>query len=89
MYMTYRPGGRNATKMHDASQYSGNFPESVDWRTNNAVTSIKDQVLLAYCIGSNFTLYSLLPHPLNCMHYSVLILLYDCYVYFPLGLLWS
>ena len=45
--MTYRPGGRNATKMHDASQYSGNFPESVDWRTNNAVTSIKDQVIHA------------------------------------------
>ncbi|CAI8023144.1 Silicatein [Geodia barretti] len=49
MYMTYRPGGRNTTKMHDASQYSGNLPESVDWRTNNAVTSIKDQ---GYCGAS-------------------------------------
>ena len=48
--MTYRRTPRNSTKVFDASQYSGNLPESVDWRTNNAVTSIKDQVLLAHTI---------------------------------------
>ena len=31
-------------KVFNASHYSGDLPESVDWRTNNAVTSIKDQV---------------------------------------------
>ena len=42
--MTYKPSGKRSTRVFDASQYSGNLPESVDWRTNNAVTSIKNQV---------------------------------------------
>ena len=36
----YMPGAM----VFNASHYSANLPESVDWRTNNAVTSIKDQV---------------------------------------------
>ena len=36
----YIPGA----KVFNASHYSEDLPESVDWRTNNAVTSIKDQV---------------------------------------------
>lgn len=44
MYMTYQKTDRgNYTKIFDRSQYSSN-PDSVDWRTSNAVTSIKSQV---------------------------------------------
>ena len=50
--MTYKPSGKRSTKVFDASQYSGNLPQSVDWRTNNAVTSIKDQVKLLLYDGS-------------------------------------
>ena len=43
--MTYRSiDYGNYTKVYQPSHYSGNLPESVDWRTNNAVTGIKDQV---------------------------------------------
>ena len=34
----------NYTKVFDSSQYSGNLPDTVDWRTKNAVTDIKNQV---------------------------------------------
>ena len=54
MYMTYKPSGKRSTKVFDASQYSGNLPESVDWRTNNAVTSIKNQVTLKGQAECNF-----------------------------------
>ena len=44
--MTYREIDHgNYTKVFDASQYdSVTLPDSVDWRTSNAVTSIKYQV---------------------------------------------
>ena len=44
MYMTYREIDHgNYTKVFDRSQYSADLPESVDWRTSNAVTDIKYQ----------------------------------------------
>ena len=45
MYSTYRGIDHgNYTKVYDPSHYSSNLPESIDWRTINAVTSVKDQV---------------------------------------------
>ena len=35
----------NYTKTFDAGKYVGDIPDSVDWRTSNAVTSITNQVL--------------------------------------------
>ena len=52
MYMTYRSIDHgNYTKVYQPSHYSGNLPDTVDWRTNNAVTGIKNQVntLLSGC----------------------------------------
>ncbi|CAI8032372.1 Silicatein [Geodia barretti] len=45
-YMTYRrnTGQGNYTKLHNPADFSLDLPESVDWRTNNAITNIKDQV---------------------------------------------
>lgn len=40
----------NYTKVFDRSQYSS-IPNSVDWRTSNAVTSIKYQVSMYSVIG--------------------------------------
>lgn len=34
---------RNYTKIYEAGSYQS-YPESVDWRTKDAVTSVKDQV---------------------------------------------
>ena len=43
--MTYSAIDRgNYTKVFDRSHYSANIPYSIDWRTSNAVTSIKNQV---------------------------------------------
>jgi len=36
----------NYTKVYDRSQYSAYLPDSVDWRTSNAVTGVKNQVYL-------------------------------------------
>ena len=45
MYMTHRVADHgNYTKVFDRSPYSAYLPDSVDWRTSNAVTSIKYQV---------------------------------------------
>ena len=47
-YMTYKYSEidhGNYTKTFDASKYVGDIPDSVDWRTSNAVTSITNQVL--------------------------------------------
>ena len=45
MYSTYRGIDHgNYTKVYDPSLYSDNLPDTVDWRTNNAVTGVKDQV---------------------------------------------
>ena len=48
MFLTYKrdAGQGNYTKLFNRAQYSLDLPESVDWRTNNAVTGIKDQVCL-------------------------------------------
>ena len=49
--MTYKKAKYgNYTKLFDASRYSSDLPESVDWRTNNAVTNIKDQVCVCVCV---------------------------------------
>lgn len=49
MYMTYRESDHgNYTKVFDHSQYSADLPETVDWRTSNAVTGIKYQVFMYY-----------------------------------------
>ena len=47
MYLTYRQDidHGNYTKVFDASQYSADIPDTVDWRTSNAVTGIKTQVI--------------------------------------------
>ena len=46
--MTYKDIDHgNYTKVFNPAHYSSNLPESVDWRTNNAVTSVKDQVCMA------------------------------------------
>ena len=34
----------NYTKLFDSKQYSSDLPDTVDWRTKNAVTGIKNQV---------------------------------------------
>ena len=34
----------NYTKTFDAGKYVGDIPDTVDWRTSNAVTSIANQV---------------------------------------------
>ena len=44
-YLTYREIDHgNYTKVFDANQYSADIPDTVDWRTSNAVTGIKNQV---------------------------------------------
>ena len=42
--LTYVKNSGNYTKVFEASFDSSSYPESVDWRTKNAVTSIKNQV---------------------------------------------
>lgn len=42
--LTYVKNSGNYTKVFDASSDSSSYPESVDWRTKNAVTSVKNQV---------------------------------------------
>ena len=43
--MTYRSIDHgNYTKVYEPSHYSQDLPDAVDWRTNNAVTGIKNQV---------------------------------------------
>ena len=34
----------NYTKLFNAADYSGDLPDTVDWRTKNAVNDIKNQV---------------------------------------------
>ena len=46
----------NYTKLFNAADYSGNLPESVDWRTTNAVNDIKNQV------HSYISVYSSIEH---------------------------
>lgn len=38
-------GAGNYTKIYEADPYQS-YPESVDWRTKDAVTSVKDQACL-------------------------------------------
>ena len=38
----------NYTKVYDRSHYSAYLPDSVDWRTSNAVTGVKNQVYLHF-----------------------------------------
>ena len=53
MYMTYQEIDHgNYTKIFDASKYSADIPASVDWRTSNAVTSIKNQVFITLYVVS-------------------------------------
>lgn len=50
--MTYKQTDNgNYTKVFDSSNYGGNLPETVDWRTSNAVTDIKNQVKYIHTIS--------------------------------------
>ena len=50
--MTYqRINHGNYTKVYQSSHYSGDLPESIDWRTNSGVTGIKNQVKHRFCVG--------------------------------------
>lgn len=54
MYMTYQKNNKgNYTKVFDRSQYSS-IPDSVDWRTSNAVTSVKYQVSMCKATANLF-----------------------------------
>ena len=44
----------NYTKTFDAGKYVGDIPDSVDWRTSNAVTSITNQVCIYHTFKHSY-----------------------------------
>ncbi len=51
LYLTYKPGNythRAHSKVFEPDPYQ-DYPESIDWRTKNAVTGIKNQVANFHC----------------------------------------
>ena len=61
--LTYVKNSGNYTKVFEASFDSSSYPESVDWRTKNAVTSIKNQVTdelqLSPCVATQSNIFSM------------------------------
>lgn len=55
MYLTYNASSPRNGKVFDPTSYSSDLPDTVDWRTMNAVTPVKRQVHTSYTGYGDYT----------------------------------